>query len=357
MTTTSFIRRYFARLPDPYAGGDLDNAQKIGTVIWVLLTALLVVLVPLNPPTDPLGTEGWIPAALLFTGLAVVVYLMGNRRLGGWGRLLAVSYATVLAIGLMQWLSGGQTAPYRGTLLLPILFVAATQPPRKIAPFLGAVLLVLAAPFLYDTWDLTRAEGVAATFVSWCALAIGANVLMMGIRAQRLSHVAEETEARREARIDSLTGMHNRRAYDEALSTEVARARRLELPLALAMVDVENFKEVNDRWSYAAGDRCLREVGRAICENVREPDLCFRWGGDEFALILTGTTADETGPIEERLSDEVMAACRRPDESPLQIRFAVAELHEGMTAEELTERAGLALTSAKLEAAEAQVRP
>jgi diguanylate cyclase (GGDEF)-like protein len=117
------------------------------------------------------------------------------------------------------------------------------------------------------------------------------------------------------------------------------------------MIDVENFKEVNDRWSYAQGDRCLRSVAEALHENVRQPDLCFRWGGDEFALILTGTTADETGPLDERLRAEVESACKRPDEAPLQIRFAVAELRDGMAARDLIETAGLALTSAKFDAA------
>jgi diguanylate cyclase (GGDEF)-like protein len=117
------------------------------------------------------------------------------------------------------------------------------------------------------------------------------------------------------------------------------------------MVDIENFKEVNDRWSYAEGDRCLREVAEALRENLRQPDLCFRWGGDEFALILTGTAAEETDPIAERLRAEVGSSCKRPDEAPLQIRFAVAELRNGMSARNLIETAGLALTSAKFDAA------
>jgi diguanylate cyclase (GGDEF)-like protein len=343
------IRGYFARGQDPYAGADLGNAQRIGVIVWGLLVALAVLLVPLNPPTGTLGDAGWLPAAALIACAVVTAYLMRTGRFASWDALLAVSYVTVAAIGVLQWLSGGQSAPLRGLLLLPVLFVAATQPPRRIAPFMGLVFVVLAAPFLYDSWDASRAEGVGSAFIIWCALAVGASLLMVGVREQRLLLQAEGTEARAEARIDSLTGLHNRRAFDELLLVEVSRARRHGMPLSMAMVDIENFKEVNDRWSYSEGDRCLRDVADAIRDSLRQPDFCFRWGGDEFALILGGTPADETEPIAERLREEVSSSCRRPDGAPIRIRFAVAELSDGMSPRELTEMAGLALTAAKFD--------
>jgi diguanylate cyclase (GGDEF)-like protein len=185
--------------------------------------------------------------------------------------------------------------------------------------------------------------------VIWCALAVGASLLMMGVRAQRVALQAEGEEAREQARIDALTGLHNRRGFDELLIREVARARRYEMPLSLAMVDIENFKEVNDRWSYAEGDRCLREVADALRDSLRQPDFCFRWGGDEFALILSGTPADETEPIAERVREHVSRVCMRPDGSPIRIRFAIAQLQDGMVSRELTELVGLALTAAKLD--------
>jgi diguanylate cyclase (GGDEF)-like protein len=345
----SSLRTYFARREDPYAGGDLENAQRIGSVIWGLLVVLAVVLVPLNPPTEQLGPGGWIVGVVLVTSGTAITYLLRRGRIGSWDALLAAAYGTAVAIGVVQWLSGGQTAPFRGLLLLPVLFVAATQPPRRIGPFMSLVLLMLAAPFIYDTWDASRAEAAGATFVIWCALAVGASLLMMGVRAQRVTLEAAGEEARAEARIDSLTGLPNRRAFDELLIREVARARRLDLPLSLAMVDIVNFKEVNDRWSYAEGDRCLKEVADAVRKTLRQPDFCFRWGGDEFALILGGTHAEETGSIAERLEAEVSSTCTRPDETPVRVRFATAELGDEMTPRELTEMAGLALTAAKLD--------
>jgi diguanylate cyclase (GGDEF)-like protein len=351
MVRSSSIRSYFARREDPYAGGDLENAQRIGVVLWGLLVALTVVLLPVATPENPSTGGAWAIGGVLVALGVVLVIQNGRRRIAGWGWLLATAYGIVAALAVLQWVAGGFHEPFAALLLLPVVFVAATQPPRQIAVFMGFVLLASLSPLLYDGWDGDALGAALASFIIWCALAVGGSLLMSGVRAQRLSHAAEEAEARREARIDSLTGLHNRRAFDETVNTEIARARRLELPLTLAMVDIENFKEVNDRWSYAQGDRCLRSVAETLHENVRQPDLCFRWGGDEFALILTGTTANETGPLAERLRAEIESSCRRPDDAPLQIRFAVAELENGMSARELVEAAGLALTSAKFDAA------
>lgn len=349
MNWVGAFRGYFARQEDPYAGGDLQNARTIGIVIWGLLLVLYAALLPFSPPTATIGAAGWaVAAALLGAGVATI-YLMRVGRLGGWGRLLAVASATAVGIGIAQWLCGGLVAPFRGLLLLPVLFVAATQPPRRIAAFLGLVLLIQLSPFIYDTWDGNRAQGTVATFVIWCALSLGVSLQMMGVRAQRLTLQAEGEEARAEARVDSLTGLRNRRAFEEMLIVEVARARRLELPLSVAMVDIVDFKQVNDRWSHAEGDRCLREVAEALRDNVRQPDLCFRWGGDEFALILTGTTVGDTEPVARRLHQEIGRACARPDDTPVRIRFAVAELEDGMAPSDLRERAALALTGVKLD--------
>jgi diguanylate cyclase (GGDEF)-like protein len=212
---------------------------------------------------------------------------------------------------------------------------------------MGFVALVLAAALVYDGWNPEYAGASFASFVIWLALALLGNVLMSGVRAQRLALAAEEARAREEARIDTLTGVRNRRAFDEALVAEVERARRQESRLTIAMIDIHSFKLINDQFGHSEGDRCLREVAQAIAEAVRQPDLCFRWGGDEFALILTGTGAAAAAPLGARLKGEVYSRCRRPDEEPMEITFAVAELGESMPASELGEMAGLALTAAK----------
>ena len=347
MSRLEQLRAYFAPQPDPYAGGDLANAQRLGALLWLIGIVLVVTLWPLSPPTGALGEAGWIPAILLVLIGFGFVYALRTEATADWGVLLAVAYAALFMISAMQWLAFSVEAPYLRLLLLPIGFVAAIHPPRKITGFLALCLVAMIGPFLYDRWDAHAAGTALASFVIWVGLAIVISILMSGVRAQRLAHVRTEAEAREEARADPLTGLHNRRAFDEILNLEVKRAKRLGTPLCMAMVDIENFKQVNDHWSYAEGDRCLQSVAATVRRSLRDPDHCFRWGGDEFSIILSGTSADNAGPLGERLANEVAAACRRPDGEPIQIRFAVAELREGMPPAELVELAGLALTSAK----------
>jgi len=346
------LKTYFARRDDPYAGASLENAQKLGSVLWLLLVVLGTLLVPLSPPTEAIGQAGWlITAALFAVGVALVVALR-RQRLASWEAMLAASYAALAGLGLMQWLAGGLNAPYNSLLLLPVLFAAAIQPPRRIAVFLVAVALAAAAPFLYDGFDANAAGQRGAALVIWCALAVMVNLLMTGVRAQRLIHAREEEDARHEARIDPLTGLRNRRAFDETLGRAVERARRDRTPLTLAMVDVVNFKEVNDRWGYAAGDECLRTIAAALRGALREPDLCFRWGGDEFALVLSGAGADQVAGVGERIADAIAQGCPRPDQAPFRARFAAVELGDEMGPRELVERAGQALTDARAAALE-----
>jgi diguanylate cyclase (GGDEF)-like protein len=342
------LRTYFAFRPDPYAGGDLGNAQRIGSFFFALQALLLLALLPLSPPTEAIGPGGWIIAGAIILIAIVVTLAMRAWRFGSWNGLLVAACGALAALEVMQWLGGGIGAPYERGILLPVLFVAAMHPPRRIAAFLVLVALALAAPLIYGQPTAQEIGASAASLVIWIGLSVGVSQLMMGIRAQRLAYEREELEAREEARVDKLTGIHNRRAFDEALAQEARRARRLRVPLSVAMVDVVDFKQINDLWGPAEGDRCLREIAESLQASVREPDSCFRWGGDEFALIMLGTAAEDTEPLADRLRARVSSVCKRPDDEPVEIRFAVAELQEDEAPEKLVEIAGLAMNAAKL---------
>lgn len=86
---------------------------------------------------------------------------------------------------------------------------------------------------------------------------------------------------------DALTGCRNRRFFDEIIAHELNGHRRYGTPLSLLFVDVDRFKTVNDTLGHAAGDRVLREVGAFLMRNTRDADYVFRWGGDEFLLLLS----------------------------------------------------------------------
>jgi diguanylate cyclase (GGDEF)-like protein len=94
------------------------------------------------------------------------------------------------------------------------------------------------------------------------------------------------TRLERAASTDDLTGLPNRRAWDEYLARELARAKRVGTPLCIAILDLDHFKQYNDRHGHQAGDRFLKEAAAAWQARIRETDLIARYGGEEFAIAL-----------------------------------------------------------------------
>ncbi|MFL5927513.1 MAG: diguanylate cyclase [Gaiellaceae bacterium] len=108
----------------------------------------------------------------------------------------------------------------------------------------------------------------------------------------------------RQAMVDSLTGLANRRSLEDTLRAELARAARFADTVSVVLADLDDFKRVNDRYGHAAGDDVLTAFAEALQSTVRESDVAGRWGGEEFALVLPGTDADGGA----RLADRARAA-------------------------------------------------
>ncbi len=103
------------------------------------------------------------------------------------------------------------------------------------------------------------------------------------------------------AATDGLTGLINRRQFNQQLDAEMARARRYRKPLSLALFDIDDFKKINDFYGHTTGDRILKELGQLITQNIRESDVAARYGGEEFALILPETGQIDAYELLERL--------------------------------------------------------
>jgi diguanylate cyclase len=130
-------------------------------------------------------------------------------------------------------------------------------------------------------------------------------LLILGALGYRVDQANRHT--RLHALCDGLTGVANRRCFDETIERETGRAVRNGRPLSLIMLDVDFFKAFNDRYGHAAGDACLRSVARTLRNVLRRPgDMVARYGGEEFAIVLPET--DEAGAV--RVVNEIEAAVR-----------------------------------------------
>ncbi len=145
-----------------------------------------------------------------------------------------------------------------------------------------------------------------------------------------ISNVAAHERVRMAASRDPLTGLINRRVMESILKREFTRALRYSHPLALAFMDLDDFKAVNDHYGHDVGDRVLRHVGQQIVQMSRESDVVARYAGDEFSVILPGTEYDKARHMMNRLNQYLS---KRPfiQEGKsvwFSLSFGIAQIHD-----------------------------
>jgi diguanylate cyclase (GGDEF)-like protein len=163
-------------------------------------------------------------------------------------------------------------------------------PIRSKDQILGAFITMTAAPHTLTDHDLGAAVEIS-DFVS------------IALENARLF-----AELQRFATTDSLTGVYNTRFFQKILSNETARANRYSTPLSLLMIDIDSFKGINDGYGHLVGDKVLTEIAHILESAVRNTDYVFRCGGDEFGVVLPGTTAEGALRVAEKIVEKVEAA-------------------------------------------------
>lgn len=302
----------------------------------------------------------WGAPLLTTLGLVHLGFLMGNEFfLKMAKRLRGAESQTVMHLGVFlpfvfalyawtQYFLTGNGLIYLLGLFVILEALLLGQP--KVAKILGAVhgiVFVAGLPWGYP--HEVSFGGIALFLVSavWgtCLYYYGSLVLKI-LR----SHTSEVGKLQSMAATDALTGLTNRRQFNVRLHEEVARARRHEASLALALFDLDDFKHLNDFYGHPVGDRILRELGKLIRQNIRESDLSARYGGEEFALILPETREAEAAELLERIRMTVAQTVFCLPDNPLTITISVgvAQLDPRYhTSFELVELADKALYEAK----------
>ncbi len=251
-----------------------------------------------------------IPRMLLWIAIATFSVVATTSNDPAWANLTVITIASVFLVESLAT-DKGQSRKVANTLAVVPFLIGLVA--IVCAAGLAVVSLALGAPF---GWPVA---GVA--FVAWISLTI--------VGTESLRHNLQQTEflkqSARESRVDALTGLNNRRGFDERLNNEVARAGRYGHPLSLIMIDIDDFKQVNDRFGHAAGDATLQSLATLIQDSIRSIDISARYGGEEFVVLLPETRRDGATVVADRI-------CRgmyeRSFTIPATVSIGIAELNE-----------------------------
>jgi diguanylate cyclase (GGDEF)-like protein len=280
-----------------YAGANFAIARTFSGASLLAGSVLILCLLPFYPPTPAIGGFGWVVTGACLTATIGIGAAILARRIRPYGTLLLISsYVAVSMLAGLAWLAGGAPAPYWLLSTAVLVPAAMLQPARRLMPFALFVVAVSLFPLVAGQLPGNRAGELVVQIVLALAISGALARVMIEVRQHRLDARAENTRANTLARIDGLTGLGNRRAFEEAARRELPRARREAKPLTLVMVDLDGFKSVNDEFGHLGGDSFLCAVADAFTRSIRPSDLIFRWAGDEFAMLLPD--ADEAAAAE-----------------------------------------------------------
>ena len=248
----------------------------------------------------PLGTgatgTGWLAAAgALAVALAVAVWTVPWKRLPPTLDVVP-PFAWFAVVALLRQSQDGALAGAGPLLLLPVLWLLLYGTRGQVAAAVGCVALTLALPIVVGGG--APVAGEIRVLIVWTVLAgvVCFTVLRLVDAVRRQS-----AELERLASTDALTGLPNRRVWEDALPRELARSVRTGAPVAVALLDIDHFKAYNDAHGHPGGDLLLKEIAALWPGELRESDLLARHGGEEFALLLPDCGSADLHPVVEKV--------------------------------------------------------
>jgi len=360
------LRRLFAQAPEEsllQTGGD---GELIIARARMALTTTLLVLAAFFYWRAPEAAQSRIHLAggLLATPISALMFLMIRRAHYRWwmGLVTALFDVTMVSAALAAFLvAGNPHAAVNSQMVFPLYFLALSATTIRLdhracaVAGLAAVLqygaIVLLAVLL---WDLNAPENAPFTYGTFDPASQLGRVLILGtagalgtlvnLRMQK-PHILSAA--------DSLTGMMNRRTFEDRWQGEVARARRYGRPISIAAIDIDYFKQFNDTYGHAAGDTALQSVSRVIQSRIRTGDFAARIGGEEFVVALPETNSVNAVAMADQLrraiAENPIRLNGRRDVASVTISIGVASWPEhGEEITRLLERADNRLYEAKL---------
>ncbi len=272
------------------------NGVWLRLLPWVAAGVLAFALLPLLP-------EGTTEPANLVAG-ALVPLVIVAAVFAPWDRLPAWTQAVpamvpFVMVALIRSQHESSEAAYTPVVLLPVFWFALYGTRPQLVISIAAVGVTLAIPTPAVEGDAYPVTELGAALL-WMVIA--------GITGLTISELARQRETLQDrlgrmAHTDKLTGLPNRRAWDDEFERELARAGRSGAPMCVVLLDLDHFKQFNDHHGHQAGDEHLRDAAEIWRQRLRVTDLLARYGGEEFAAVLTATTIPRAESVIEGLRE------------------------------------------------------
>jgi len=292
----------------------------------------------------------WLPPGRWHLGpviaaAALTVLIAGLVAVGPWERLPprarpALVFAYLIVVALLR-LAGG-TSGVAPVALLCVFWIGLIGTRRQLWCMLAAITILFVLPLIIGgaADHPPGAWRAAVLFITVSGL-IGATLqaLVAHVREQHLERDRLLAQLHDLAHTDPLTGLPNRRAWELELKRTVGHAARTNDPLSLAVIDIDNFKDINDRQGHAQGDSLLIDTARRWSEGLRAHDVLARIGGDEFALLMPHCTEQDAAAVIARIHTGTPV--------PYTCSVGLAAWDGTETAQRLLQRADAALYHAK----------
>ena len=300
------LRRFWAWITEP-PDEILADAARDGELLVARLRVFITALLTLSPLVGLLiegdSTQNWIGLGVALTAVTIAVILASLLPRTAYSARVSVVSAitdvTLVSLGLFAfWLIGRPLTTSNSRVIFECYFLAigasALRYDARVTALAGMAAIVehLGLAWLVSsTYRRAVSPGDLAAYgeFSWSGQ-ISRAIVLLGMTFVALELVRRAQRLRLLSTGDRLTGLFNRAYAEEYLANEVLRVKRDQSSLVIGMLDVDEFKQYNDRFGHAAGDATLRYVAEALQSSVRRTDVLARYGGEEFLIVLPGTT-------------------------------------------------------------------